>query len=304
MKGTVMKSTGSWYEVLGDDGKDYHCRIRGKIRLEDIKETNPVSVGDFVEIETGDDEEVITAIMPRENYIVRQSVKKTGHTNVIAANIDQTLLVASISLPRTSPGFIDRFAVAAESFRIPQVLVFNKMDLWGDEETLEVDKLVSLYEKVGLTCIRTSAMMDEQGALQTVLKGKKTLIAGHSGVGKSTLINRLFGNTRQKTSEVSEYTMKGTHTTTFAEMLRIDGDTFIIDTPGIKELGLVDMSPEEVSDYFPEMRDLRLNCKFGSKCLHLTEPKCAIKPAVEDGRIAESRYNSYVNIVTGKDNRK
>jgi ribosome biogenesis GTPase len=305
MKGLVMKSTGSWYDVLADDGRMYSSRIRGKIRLEDIKETNPVAVGDYVEIAPAEqDEAVITGILPRENYIARKAVKKSGQSHVIAANIDQALLVVSISFPRTSLGFIDRFTVLAEAFRIPQVIVFNKRDLLSPEELEWVGELGKLYESLGIQCILTSALHDDIDMLKKVIEGKKTLITGHSGSGKSTLINRLSDTIRQKTSEVSDSTSKGTHTTTFAEMFRINDNTFVIDTPGIKELGMVDMEPEEVSDYFVEMRHRRLDCKFGSRCLHMNEPKCAVKDAVEAGEIAITRHESYLSIISGDDNRK
>jgi ribosome biogenesis GTPase len=289
--------------VLAEDGTHYQSRVRGKIRLEEIKETNPVSVGDYVELDLENGSGIIHEIHPRKNYIIRQSVKKTGHTHVIAANIDQAMLVVTLAFPRTSLGFIDRFLVAAESFRIPQVLVFNKMDLLKEKDALLVNKLIHLYESIGVRCLLTSALTP-QTELAPLLSGKKTLVAGHSGVGKSTLLNQLSSEIGQRVGSVSEFTSKGTHTTTFAEMFQLDATTFIIDTPGIKELGLVDMEPEEVSDYFPEMRDRRLDCKFGARCLHLTEPRCAILDAVARGEIAKSRYDSYVSIVNGEDNRK
>lgn len=306
MNALVMKSTGSWYDVLADDGHVYTTRIRGKIRLEGIRETNPVAVGDFVELQASDrgDEMMITNLLPRENYIARKAVKKSGQSHIIAANIDQALLVVSISFPRTSLGFIDRFTVSAEAFRIPQVIVFNKADLLNDEEQEYVAQLIKLYASLGITCVQTSALHDEQTELKKVIKDKKTLINGHSGSGKSTLLNKLSKNIHQKTSEVSEFTSKGTHTTTFAEMFRLDEKTFVIDTPGIKEMGMVDMKPEEVSDYFVEMRDRRLNCKFGARCLHVNEPGCAVKDAVEAGQIAIPRYESYLSIISGEDNRK
>jgi ribosome biogenesis GTPase len=304
MKGTIFKSTGSWYQVLGSDGKIYQGRVRGKIRLEEIKETNPVAVGDYVEIQPEGAEAIITGLLPRENYVVRQSVRKTGHAHVIAANVDQAMLVVTISTPRTSAGFIDRFTVAAESFRIPQVLVFNKQDLWDDKDREKANEWMSLYTSIGITCVATSAVSGDQNNIKKLLSDKKTLMAGLSGAGKSTLLNKLSNTIKQKTSEVSEVTMKGTHTTTFAEMFKLNDSSFIIDTPGIKELGLLDMSPEEVSDYFPEMREIRRNCKYGSKCIHLSEPNCAVKAATESGQIAGSRYTSYVRIVSGEDNRK
>jgi len=301
-----MKSTGSWYDVLADDGHVYQGRIRGKIRLEDIKETNPVAVGDYVELETTDTgkEKVITNILPRENYIARKAVKKSGQLHVIAANIDQALIVVSISFPRTSLGFIDRFTVSAEAFRIPQVIVFNKRDLLDKEEREFADALMLLYGSLGIKCMLTSGLHDDQKELRQIIRNKKTLVAGHSGSGKSTLINNLSPSIRQKTSEVSEFTSKGTHTTTFAEMFDLGDKTYIIDTPGIKEMGMVNMKPEEVSDYFVEMRERRLDCKYGSRCLHVNEPNCAVKDAVEAGAISVTRYESYLSIISGDDNRK
>ena len=304
MKGLVLKSTGSWYDVQNDDGLVYRSRVRGKIRLDGIKETNPIAVGDFVEFDTEGREGIIHAILPRENFIARQSVKKTGHSHIIAANVDQALLVVTLALPRTSLGFIDRFLVAAESFRIPQILVFNKADLLTPEDQTEVQALIALYQQVGVTCLLTNAKQPDQSALANLLANKKTLVAGHSGVGKSTLLNSLAKRDLQATGQISDFSAKGTHTTTFAEMFLLKGNTYIIDTPGIKELGLVDMQPEEVSDYFPEMRALRSGCKFGARCLHLQEPKCAILEAHDRGQIAPSRYQSYVSIVRGEDNRK
>ncbi|MEJ0033084.1 MAG: ribosome small subunit-dependent GTPase A [Bacteroidota bacterium] len=301
MKGLVMKSTGSWYDVLADDGHVYQSRIRGKIRLEEIKETNPVAVGDYVELDTT--ESIITGILPRENYIARKAVKKSGQWHVIAANIDQALIVVSLSFPRTSLGFIDRFTVSAEAFRIPQVIVFNKKDLLNEEELEYVNDLIALYESLGVKCILMSALYDDVD-LKNIISKKKTLITGHSGSGKSTLVNKLSPSIHQKTSEVSGFSSKGIHTTTFAEMFDVGDNTYVIDTPGIKEMGMVDMKPEEVSDYFVEMRDLRLECRFGSRCLHVNEPGCAVKNAVEKGRIAIPRYESYLSIISGDDNRK
>jgi ribosome biogenesis GTPase len=305
MKGLVTKSTGSWYTVLEENGRQLACRVKGKLRLEGIKETNPIAVGDYVEFEQEGDEGVISEVLPRENYVIRQSVKKTGHVHVLAANVDQAMLIVTLAMPRTSLGFIDRFIVAAESFRIPQVLVFNKSDMLHGHQQTEMLQLKRLYEDFGVTCLVMSARFDtDLEPLKNIFHGKKTLVAGHSGVGKSTLLNRLSPEIEQKTSEISNFSSKGTHTTTFAEMFQLGKDTFIIDTPGIKELGLVEMSPEEVSDYFVEMRALRASCKFGSRCLHMHEPKCAVIEAVEKGIVAQSRYNSYLSIVRGEDNRK
>lgn len=304
MKGRVMRSTGSWYDVLAEDNSTVACRIRGKFRLERIKETNPIAVGDMVSFDLEKGEGIIHEILPRENYIVRQSVKKTGYAHVIAANIDQAMVVATLMFPRTSVGFIDRFLVVAESFRIPQVIVFNKKDLLDEKVLQEQRALITVYEGIGVKCIETSALEENQDAIKNILREKVTLIAGHSGVGKSTLLNKISPGINQTIGEVSEFSSKGTHTTTFAEMFRLDEKTFVIDTPGLKELGMINMNQQEISDYFPEMRDLRLSCKFGSRCLHLTEPKCAIINAVQSGAIAKSRYTSYYSMVTGEDNRK
>lgn len=304
MKGKVMRSTGSFYDVLAEDDKRYNCRVRGKIRLEGIKETNPVAVGDHVLLDLENDVGVITEILPRTNHILRQSVKKTGHSHVLSANIDQALVIATLARPRTSLGFIDRFMVSAESFRIPQIIIFNKRDLLSPEESEEVNRLVQLYTAIGATCFSFSAIQDDVQKLKELLQHKTTLIAGHSGVGKSTVLNRISPLIDQAIGDISEFSEKGMHTTTFAEMFKLDDTTFVIDTPGVKEWGLVDMNQQELSDYFPEMRDLRQDCKFGSKCIHLNEPKCAVMDAVKAGKIAESRYASYLSMVLGEDNRK
>jgi ribosome biogenesis GTPase len=305
MEGRVMKSTGSWYEVIGTDGKIYNCRLQGKLRLEEIKESNPVAIGDVVSLLIEQNDASISEIKPRTNHMLRQSVKKTGHSHVLAANVDQVLAIATIKHPRTSLGFIDRFLVSAESFRIPQVLVFNKKDQFKDEDEALVADYRRVYESVGVNTLVVSLLEDEDvQAVLDLLNKKTTLIAGHSGVGKSTLLNRLSPGIQQSVKEVSDFTSKGTHTTTFAEMFALDSKTFVIDTPGVKEWGLVDMEQQEISDYFPEMRDLRLSCKFGSRCLHLTEPHCRVRLAVEEGAVALSRYNSYVSMVMGEDNRK
>ncbi len=304
LKGRVMRSTGSWYEVIAEDGSNYQCRIRGKIRLAGIKETNPIAVGDYVLFEMDHGTGNITSIVDRKNHILRQSVKKTGHAQVLAANIDQVLLIATLVQPRTSLGFIDRFLATAESFRIPQLLMFNKKDLLDQDELEKQKALVALYSEIGVKTIEGSAIEDDLAYLHAELENKVTLIAGHSGVGKSTILNKLSPTIEQKIGDISGFSEKGKHTTTFAEMFPVNQNTFIIDTPGIKEWGLVDMTPQEISDYFPEMRDLRLDCKFGSKCIHISEPKCAIIKAVQEGSISLSRYESYLSMVLGEDNRK
>jgi len=304
MNGLVMRSTGSFYNVLTDDGTMYNCRVRGKIRLEGIKETNPVAVGDHVSFNLENEIGSITAILPRTNHILRQSVKKTGHAHVLAANIDQALLVVTLAFPRTSLGFIDRFLVSAESFRIPQVIVFNKRDMLNDEGVQIVEELIALYQSIGVTCFSVSAANDSLNDVKEILENKITLIAGHSGVGKSTLLNKIAPALQQATGDISEFSAKGKHTTTFAEMFQLHDKTFVIDTPGVKELGLVDISKEELSDYFPEIRALRDQCKYGASCLHINEPQCAVQQAVQSGTIAFSRFDSYCSILANEDNRR
>ena len=304
MQGIVMRSTGSFYDVQGMDGQKYTCRVRGKIRLEGIKETNPVAVGDHVLIDVEHEVGSITEILPRRNHMLRQSVKKTAHSHVLAANVDQVMLVVTLALPRTSLGFIDRCFVSAEAFRIPQVLVFNKKDILDAEGLAMLKQLSELYTSIGVACLSISAKHEEQSQFLGILKNKTTLVAGHSGVGKSTLLNKISPVITQSIGDISEFSEKGKHTTTFAEMFMIDKKTFVIDTPGVKEWGLVDMNDQEISDYFPEMRDLRLSCKYGSRCIHINEPKCSIIEAVQTGRIALSRYESYVSMIIGDDNRK
>lgn len=305
-EGIVMRSTGSWYEVRTDDHQLLKCRLRGKIKLKDIKINNPIAVGDKIvyEYEPGLATGIITEILPRENYIIRQSVHKSAFSHILAANIDQAILIVTLTFPRTSLGFIDRFLVTAESFRIPTVLIFNKIDLLREEAKAYQKELIALYEELGYKCIETSTLskvnLDE---FHATIRHKKSLLSGHSGVGKSSLVNSVNPNLKLKTNEVSTFANKGVHTTTFAEMFEIESDTFIIDTPGIKELGLADIEPWEVSHYFPEMRDLLGECKYHN-CTHTHEPGCAVLEAVEVGEIAESRYISYLSMLQGDDNRK
>lgn len=304
MKGRVLKSTGSWYSVQLENGDHAECRIRGKLRLDDSKETNPVSVGDEVEVDLQDF--TIGTILPRRNHIVRQSTRKTGHRHVLAANIDQALLLITLFQPRTSFGFIDRFLVTCEAYGIPQIIIINKKDLWTEPVHGRLaDYIAELYHSLGVAILTISAAADaEVSALQQLLAGKTTLLAGHSGTGKSTLLNRLVPLAGQDVGPVSAYSDKGTHTTTFAEMFCVSENTWLVDTPGIKEWGLLDMEPQEISGYFPEMRDLRNECRFGGRCLHLEEPGCAVVQAVEEEKIAGTRYESYVSMVLGGDNRK
>jgi ribosome biogenesis GTPase len=304
MEGIVMRSTGSFYDVMGNDGVKHNCRVRGKIRLEGIKETNPIAVGDHVRMDLQHDIGSITEILPRRNHILRQSIKKTGHSHVLAANVDQVLLVATLALPRTSLGFIDRCFVSAESYRIPQVLVWNKMDLLDDEGKQILEQLSTMYSSLGVACFSISARLDDPAPIRQALQGKITLVAGHSGVGKSTLLNKISPMIEQQVGDISAFSEKGKHTTTFAEMFTLDSNTHVIDTPGVKEWGLVDMNQQEISDYFPEMRDLRSHCKFGSRCIHLNEPKCAVLDAVRAGVISLTRYENYLSMIMGEDNRK
>lgn len=298
-----MKSTGSWYSVK-TDGEIVQCRVRGKLRLEGFKETNPIAVGDFVDVESDEDGHVIVSILPRANHMPRQSVKKTGQQSVLAANLDQAALVVTITHPRTSTGFIDRFLATAEAYSIPQLLIFNKQDLLDEESRAIQDELIRIYTAIGIPSLRTSAFAAKPATLISHLSGKTTLVAGYSGVGKSTLLNQLAPHIHQKVGAISEYSAKGTHVTTFAEMFALEEGTFVIDTPGVKEWGMVNMSPEELSDHFPEMRALRSSCRFGYKCLHVHEPKCAVVEAVRNCTIALSRYESYLSILSGQDNRK
>lgn len=305
-EGLVMKSTGSWYNVFVD-GEIYECRLRGKLKLKGSKVTNPVAVGDraFIEVEDGQAKTAILKdIAPRENYIIRKSPHKTAHGHIIAANLDQAIVIATIIYPRTSIGFIDRFLVTAESFRIPAAIVFNKRDMLNAEAIKAFEELKAIYAKAGYPCLLISAATGEGlDDFKNAIEGKKTLLSGHSGVGKSTLLNKIAPGLQLKTAEVSDFAEKGVHTTTFAEMFRIGEDTFVIDTPGIKELGLIDILPNEISHFFPEMRELFGQCKYYN-CTHTHEPGCAVIEAVEKGEIAPSRFQSYLSMLAGEDNRR
>ncbi|GAB4247101.1 MAG: ribosome small subunit-dependent GTPase A [Ekhidna sp.] len=305
MKALIVKSTGLWYEAKASD-KRLIARLRGKFKLADKKLTNPIAVGDWVEIEPNNqvkDEWVITDIHPKKNYVIRQSPRKKGHDHIIASNIDQGVLIVTLKKPRTSVGFIDRFLISLEAFRIPGVLIFNKKDLYGDKELTQFELLKQTYEKIGYPVELASFELDEHmDQMHSLLKGKTSLLSGHSGSGKSTLINRLIPGVKQEVNEISSFANKGVHTTTFAEMFEVDDKTKIIDTPGIKELGLSDIEDSELSHYFPEMRDLLGQCKFHN-CLHENEPGCAVKAALGH-EVSSLRYESYLSILRNEDNRK
>jgi len=305
MTGTVYKSTGSWYSVKADDGNMYECRIKGKFRMQGIKSTNPVSVGDVVDFDleesAGKTVGVIKDIHDRRNYIVRKSVNLSKQTHIIAANIDRLFLLVTINNPATTTSFIDRFLVTAEAYGIEAVLVFSKTDTYDRDTEDEQLYLQYVYSQIGYPCLKVSAANGNGlEALKDMMRGKVSMFSGHSGVGKSTLINAIEPALDLRTKAISEQHQQGQHTTTFAEMFDLSFGARIIDTPGIRGFGMVDMEPDEVSDYFPEFFRLKSACKFNN-CLHRDEPHCAVKEALEKDEVAWSRYRSYLQILEGDD---
>jgi ribosome biogenesis GTPase len=305
MNATVYKSTGNWYQVKDDTGKTYNARLLGKFKIDGLTSTNPIAVGDQVTIDSDterrDNESeisfTITEIKKRKNYITRTSPANKHMHHIIAANLDQSLLFATLKDPKTSQGFIDRFLITSEAYHIPSIIVFNKSDLYRKKEEEKFALVKDIYEAIGYQVLSMSIEKgDGVAAVKDMLKDKVTLLSGHSGVGKSTFINAVFPELKLKTQDVSGWSGKGLHTTTFAEMFDLPDGGKIIDTPGIRELGLVDISKEELSHYFPEMRALINDCKFNN-CMHLNEPGCAVKSAVEEGVVHMDRYISYCNIL-------
>ncbi|MDP4285869.1 MAG: ribosome small subunit-dependent GTPase A [Bacteroidota bacterium] len=307
MKAYVYKSTGSWYQVRNQNGETFNARIKGKFKIDNITSTNPIAVGDIVEAYKEDiveDSYVITDIFPRTNYITRQSPHNKHLHHIVASNLDQSILLATLKDPKTSSGFIDRFLVASEAYHVPAVIVFNKSDLYKTKEKEKFEELKSVYEKIGYQVFLMS--INENSGVKEVLellRNKTTLISGHSGVGKSSFINSIFPEFLLKTQDVSGWSGKGLHTTTFAEMFDLPFGGKIIDTPGMREFALMDIEEEELSHYFPEMKALINKCRFNN-CMHIEEPACVVKKAVENGEISYERYVSYLNILSSIDTKK
>lgn len=305
MRGLVRKSTGSWYSVLGEDQKEYNCRIKGKFRTRGIRTTNPIAVGDWVRFELEADQEsaVIYDLEPRKNYIIRKSVNLSKQAQIIGANLDQAVLLITLASPPTSFGFIDRFLVTAEAYGVPAVLLFNKLDLFSEEGLEVLEEYKNMYRRIGYPCFAVSAKEGtNRDQLIELLKGKVTLLSGHSGVGKSTLINGLAPGVELKTGEISDWSQRGKHTTTFAEMIDLPFGGSLIDTPGIRELGIIDIDQQELGYFFPEMRMYLNKCRFHN-CRHVNEPGCMVLDAVETGEIEFSRYDSYLSMYNNEDNR-
>lgn len=296
MQGVVIKSTGSWYIVKTEDGELLNCRIRGKFRMQDIKSTNPIVVGDKVLLSQEEDSFLIDELFDRKNIIVRKSVNLSKQTHILASNIDQAILVVTMQSPQTSTGFIDRFLVSAQAYGVDVVILFNKTDLYDKATLALLKERRSIYEKIGYRCLSKSTLNDDLSDIKELMKAKVNVISGHSGVGKSTLLNSIQPNLNITTQEISEQHHQGQHTTTFSEMHDLDFGASIIDTPGVRGFGLIDMDKYELGDYFVEFFKLKSDCKFNN-CLHINEPKCAVKLALENGEIAPSRYKNYLNML-------
>ena len=299
MKALVIKSTGSWYDVEAENGNLYKCRIKGKFRTKQIKSTNPVVVGDYVEIVSEDENWMINKLYERKNKIVRRSVNLSKQTHIIAANIDQAILMITLKSPETFTAFIDRFLVSAQAFGVEVILLFNKIDIYDKSTLLELENLKNIYTQIGYKCISVSVISDELKELQGIIKAKNTLISGHSGVGKSTLINKLLG-TDILTNEISPTHEQGQHTTTFSHLYKLNNGGAIIDTPGIKGFGLIDIERKDICDLFPEFFRLKPNCKFNN-CIHINEPNCKVLEALAKEKISKHRYQNYLNMLENEE---
>lgn len=300
MQVTILKSTGIWYRGISNKNEIIDCRVKGNFRIKGIKSTNPIAVGDRVEVKKEAKDWIIIELCDRKNYVIRKSVNLSKQTHVLAANVDQVFLMVTIKKPNTTTEFIDRFLLTAEAYDIPAILLINKKDIYNKQDLAQVEKLCSTYSKVGYLCYVISSLSDNIDFLTKHLKDKVTIVVGHSGVGKSSLINTIEPTLNLKTSKISAYHKQGKHTTTFAEMHPLKKGGFVIDTPGIRGFGLVDIKKEELTDFFPEMFKIKHNCKFNN-CLHINEPRCAVLLEVKNGNIPESRYKNYIKILNNSD---